>query len=114
MVTIVLIGNALIALICLGVAWQLWQLKKQLAAVADTLLDVEAAVHNTLYGAPKAIMSGQVGIRQLRQNYQGLKPQLQRARQAIALLSLGQTLWQRRSVLPLRSRNNRRSMRKLG
>jgi len=108
-VTFVLVGNVLIALVCLFVAWRLWQLKLKLVQVNETLLSVEQAVHNVLYGAPEAITKGQSGISQLRQQYQKLEVQLQRMQQAIALLGLGQTLWRQRDWRSQRSRSPRQA-----
>ncbi len=97
MLQAVVVTNFFLSLVCLFVAWKIWQLRRTLAQVADTLLSVERNTHNILYGAPKAISQGQVGTAQLRKHYQQLEPQLQRARQSLALLSLGLGLWQRRS-----------------
>lgn len=99
MLAVVLVSNVVIGLCCLFAAWQVWRLKQRLAQAADTLLAVERAVHRVLYSAPEAIQKGHLGIHQLRQRYRGLEPQFQRAQQALALISLGQTLWQRRFIL---------------
>lgn len=111
MVIVALIGNLLIGMVCLFVAWQLWQLKRRLATVADTLLSVERSVHNVLYDAPDYIYKGQTGINQLRQKYRQLEPQFQRAQQAIALLGVGQALW-RRSLPLVQSRSGKRTQSK--
>lgn len=108
MVTIVIAINLLIALLCLYVAWRIWKLRLILARVADTLLAAERSTHAVLYGAPKAITKGQKGVYQLRQRYQQLEPQLQKAQQALALLSFGQTLWQRSQRGQLRPLSKRK------
>ena len=99
MLTVVLIVNVLIALLCLYVAWQVWNLRRVLANVADTLISVERNTYAVLHGAPKAIITGQRGTRQLRKQYRQLQTQLQRAEQVLGLLSLGQTAWRRRSTV---------------
>lgn len=99
MLTVVLIVNALIALLCLYVAWQVWNLRRVLANVADTLISVERNTYAVLHGAPNAIIKGQRGTRQLRKQYRQLQTQLQRAEQVLGLLSLGQTAWRRRSTV---------------
>ena len=110
MLTVVLVCNVLLGLLCCYGAWQLWRLKRRLARAADTLLSFDRAVHRVLSRAPAAIDKGHAGIHQLREHYQGLEPQLQRAQQALALLSLGQTLWQQRAfVFAPRSRAARKA-----
>lgn len=93
---VVVVSNFFIGLLCLLAAWQLWRLKRRLAKAADTLLSFERSVHRVLERAPDAIYRRHSGIHQLRATYQGLEPQWQRAQKALALLSLGQSLWQRR------------------
>lgn len=99
MLTIVLIINAVMALLCLLVAWQVWKLRRILGQVADSLISVERSTHNVLYGAPSAIAKGQTGVHSLRGQLRQLEPQLQRVQQVLGLLSLGQTAWRRRSRL---------------
>ena len=101
----VLVCNVLIGLACLVTAWQLWRFKQRLAKAANTLSSFERSVYRVLHRAPDAIGRGHAGIHQLREQYQGLEPQLQRAQQALALLSLGQTLWQRRFLITSRARS---------
>ena len=81
------------------VAWQVWNLRRVLANVADTLISVERNTYAVLHGAPNAIIKGQRGTRQLRKQYRQLQTQLQRAEQVLGLLSLGQTAWRRRSTV---------------
>ncbi|MGI0490062.1 hypothetical protein ACN4EK_32085 [Pantanalinema rosaneae CENA516] len=107
MLIIVLVANLLIGLTCLFVAWQVWQLRRSLAQVTQTLLYVEEAVHGVLYGAPGAILIAKQGTYQLRKNYRQLEGQLQRMQKVMGLLSLGQFLWQRRGVRFRRSRSLR-------
>ncbi|MBW4581381.1 MAG: hypothetical protein KME42_17570 [Tildeniella nuda ZEHNDER 1965/U140] len=105
MLITVLVCNVSVGLLCLVAAWQLWRLKHRLARAANTLSSFERAVHRVLHRAPDTIARGHSGIDQLRAHYRSLEPQLQRAQQALALLSLGQTLWQRRFLLVQRSRS---------
>jgi hypothetical protein len=99
MLAVTLVCNVMIGLLCCYSAWRLWQLKCRLAKAADTLLACDRAVHRVLDRAPSAIDKGHAGIHQLRKRYQSLEPQLQRAQQALALLSLSQTLWRRRTLI---------------
>lgn len=92
MLVAVVVLNVLLALFCFYVAWQVWQLRRALAQAADALLAAEQSTHSVLYGAPKAILGGQLGTRQLRQQYQQLKPKYEQVRQALTLLALGSTI----------------------
>ncbi|PSB25905.1 hypothetical protein [Stenomitos frigidus] len=109
MLAVVLVCNVVLGLLCCYGAWQLWRFKRRLGRAADALLACDRAVHRVLDRAPDAIYKKHAGIHRLREQYQGLEPQLQRAQQALALLSLGQTLWQRRTFIVVpRSRSTRR------
>ncbi|HEY9749028.1 MAG TPA: hypothetical protein V6C63_10135 [Allocoleopsis sp.] len=103
MVATVVVINLLISIFCLYAAWQIWQLRRTLAQVANALTDYERNTHNVLYGAPPGILQGQKGVRQLRQQYQNLALQLQKVQQILGLVSLGQGVWRkqmRRSQRP--------------
>lgn len=102
-------SNVVLGLFCLLAAWHLWRLKQWLSRAADTLLAFERSAHRALNRAPAVIDKGHSGIHQLRANYQGLEPQWQRAQQALALLSLGQSLWQRRFIVAQRPRSPRKA-----
>lgn len=108
-IAVVLVVNLLIGLICLGVAWQLWQLKHQLAELSHTLLSVEQVIYDVLHPAPGYIRQGQTGVGQLRQKYQSLQPQLQRLEQGLALIGLGRLVWRRFSFLQQPKLTKRRS-----
>ena len=99
MITVVVCFNVLIALLCFYVAFKVWKFRQTLGKVADTLLSVERKAHSLLYGAPDAIIKGQLGANYLRSQYQQLEPQLQQVRQALAMLSLGNKVLRRRSAL---------------
>ncbi|MBD2102942.1 hypothetical protein [Leptolyngbya sp. FACHB-261] len=89
MLTIVLVLNALLTLICLLSAWQVWKLRRTLGKLADTLNNVERSTHGLLHGAPDAILKGQMGMVQLRERYAQLAPQLQQAQQALRVVGVG-------------------------
>ncbi|MBW4553897.1 MAG: hypothetical protein KME35_22745 [Aphanocapsa sp. GSE-SYN-MK-11-07L] len=99
MLTIVLIINAIISLLCILVAWRVCQLRWTLKRVADSILGAERATHRVLSGAPAAIANGQIGVSALRKNLKQLEPQLQRVQQVLGLLSLGQAAWQQKTQL---------------
>ncbi|MGK7875447.1 MAG: hypothetical protein AB4426_19740 [Xenococcaceae cyanobacterium] len=97
MVTFVVIFNLLIALVNLFIAWRIWKLRRVLANVADTLINVERSIHSVLAPAPEVIAKGQKGTNNLRERYQKLELQLQRLGQILTILSLGYKIWQRQS-----------------
>jgi cytochrome oxidase assembly protein ShyY1 len=91
MLTIVLVINVLLAVLCLGVAWQVWRLKQALGQVADTLIEVEQTTHPFLYGAPQSIADRYQRVEEVCDRIRQVEPKLRRARQAIRLVA-----WQRR------------------
>lgn len=95
MVTVVVGINIIISLMLLYVAWRVSLLKKQIALLSDRLLRYERCSHNLLHQAPENIYLGQQNIQNLRQSNQGLQIQIQRVRQIISLLLLGQRTWGR-------------------
>jgi hypothetical protein len=99
MLTIVLIINAIISLLCILVAWQVCQLRWTLKRADDAILRAERATHRVLSGAPAAIANRQIGVSGLRRNLKQLEPQLQRVQQVLGLLSLGQAAWQQKIKL---------------
>lgn len=92
MVIIVVMINLLLASYGFYLAWQIWQLRRALAQAADALIAAEQSTHNVLRNAPEAILRGELGARQLRQNYQDLQPKFKQAKQALTLLRLSQRL----------------------
>jgi hypothetical protein len=111
MVTVVIVLNCLIACVCLFAAWQMLKLRRKLAGIANMLIAAERSTHAVLSKAPNTVIKGQSGIYQLRQRYQQLEPQVQRLRQVMVLLRLGQTIWLWRS--PNRSRSFFQSRRRV-
>lgn len=102
MVTVVIVINVVLALLCLYTAWQVLKFRRVLAQVTATLSAAERSTHRTLYRAPEAILKGQAGTQYLRQQYRQLQMQLGLVQQILALLSLGQVAWRSRSQsLPL-------------
>lgn len=97
MLPLILILNLLLAIGCLYVVRWVWRLKKALAIAADALIVAEQTTYEVLHGTPEKIRRGQMGAAELKQRYQRLVPQLQRAQQALALLGLLRSFWWRRS-----------------
>jgi len=95
MVTIVVVINLALALMLVYVAWRVWQLRLQLAQVADILSTYERTIHAGLSEAPKAITTARLGIHRLRQG--SLPPDLEllQLQQILSLLGIGQQIWQR-------------------
>ena len=102
MVTIVVVLNVLISLVCLYVAWQVWNLRRTLVAVVDALTIAERNTYAVLHGAPNAIYKGQLGVHGMRERYQQLELQLQQVQQVLTVLGLLQSLLRPR----LRLRSN--------
>ncbi|HEY9632997.1 MAG TPA: hypothetical protein V6D14_06310 [Coleofasciculaceae cyanobacterium] len=103
MVQVVVILNVLISLLCLYVAWQVWNLRRTLAATTVAMTIVERNTYAVLHGAPQAISQGQVGVHGLRDRYQQLELQLQKLQQVLTFLALIQSIWRvglRRGVVP--------------
>lgn len=100
MLTVVVVLNVLISLLCLYVAWQVWNLRRALRATAAAVLLAERNTYNVLHGAPEAITQGQVGIGGARDSYQQLELQLQKVQQVLTLLSLVQKVWGLRTLSP--------------
>lgn len=98
MLTAVLIVNASMALFCFYVAWHLWRFQQILAQVARILFKVAQSTDRVMPMAPKAILSGQLGSRQLSDRYQLLEFYLQRIQKILALIYGGKRIWQRRRV----------------
>lgn len=97
MVLIVVVINTLVALLCVGVAWQLWQLRQVLRRVTNTLLSLERSTHAALNEAPEEIYKTQLSIYLLREEpqYRRLQSQIQQIQQVLKLLSWSQTAWRR-------------------
>lgn len=95
MFTTVLILNTLIAILCLYITWQLTKVQQVLAKVAHTLTAVERSTYNVLHPAPRNIIKGQTGTRQLRKKYQQLQYQQQKLQKILSLFNLTQSLWRR-------------------
>ena len=91
MITLVIVINIGIALLCAYVAWQVWQLRNTLAEVADAVLEWEHNTHVALDPAatPGANLQGQQGIAQTRPSYGQLQRQVQQLQRLMALLGGG-------------------------
>jgi len=95
MVILVVVINTLISLILLYTAWRVWQLKQQLAHIADKLTAYKSCTHTVLDQAPENIYLSQQNIYNLRQKNQALQTQIQQVQQILSLLLLGRQIWQR-------------------
>lgn len=95
MVTVVVIINITIALSLLYVARRIWRIWQRLRRLTNTIVAVERSTHAVLCVAPNAISRSQQGIQRLQQGNEPLQLQLQRVRQVVSLLVLGQQGWQR-------------------
>lgn len=93
MLNVVVVLNVLISLLCLYVAWQVWNLRRVLGATADAVLLAERNTYKVLHDAPENILQGQVGVGSARDSYQQLEVQLQKIQQVLTLLSLVQRVW---------------------
>lgn len=95
MVITIVIINVLIASILLYVARRIWLLRQRIQRINNTLIAVNRSAGAALAGTPNAIYQGQMGIYQLKQRNEPLQVQIQRVRQVLSLLSVGQQAWQR-------------------
>ncbi|BDI15837.1 hypothetical protein ANSO36C_16390 [Nostoc cf. commune SO-36] len=95
MVILVILVNTLISLMLFYVVWRVWQLKQQLAYIADKLTAYESCTRTALNKAPENIYLSQQNIYNLRQKNQALQMQIQQVRQIIGLLLLARQIWQR-------------------
>ena len=98
MLTAVLIINLLISLLCFYIAWKAWQVKQLLDRVERILTAMENNAHNFLSQAPDFLAKRENRTHKLRQQYRQLESQVQQLQQVLGLLTLGSTLWRRRSV----------------
>lgn len=95
MVTVVVVINIAIALFLLYLARRIWLIRQRLIRLTNTLIAAELTTHSVLSVAPDAISRGEQGIHRLRQGNEPLQLQLQRVRQVVSLLVLGQQGWRR-------------------
>ncbi len=95
MVETIIVINLLIASILLFVARRIWLLRPRLQRLNNTLTSVNRRTQAALAGTPNAIYKGQMGIYQLKQRNEPLQIKIQRVRQVLSLLSIGQQAWQR-------------------
>ncbi|WP_009633621.1 hypothetical protein [Synechocystis sp. PCC 7509] len=95
MVVTIVIINVLIALILLYIARRVWLLRQKLQRLNNKLIAINRSTGAALAGTPNAIYKGQMGIYQLKQRNEPLQIQIQRVRQVLSLLSIGQQAWQR-------------------
>jgi predicted PurR-regulated permease PerM len=95
MVIVVVIINTLISLILLYIARQVWQLKKRLVRITNSLTAAERFTHALLDKAPENISRRQQNIHNLRQGNQSIQVQIQQVRQIFSLLLLGQQIQRR-------------------
>lgn len=95
MIITVIVLNCIIALCGFYAAWQIWKLQHALAGATRALIQAEQSTYSVLHNAPELILKGQLGAYELRQRYQKLEPQFQKARQALALLATVQMIWRR-------------------
>lgn len=115
MITFIVGFNLVVSLVCLFIAWKLWQLRLTLARAAQTLSAVERQTHRVLSPAPRYIMIGERGTHHLRNQLQRLDGQLQQLQRLVGLLRFSLTFWQRREQItrltPGRRRAAKRSLR---
>lgn len=95
MVVTIVVINVLIASILLYVARRIWLLRQKLQRINNKLIAINRSAGAALSGTPNAIYKGQIGIYQLKQRNEPLQVQIQRVRQVLSLLSIGQQAWQR-------------------
>jgi len=95
MVTIVVIFNLIITAILLYVASRVWLIRQKLRRINNKLIAIERSTQLALSSIPSAIYQGQMNIYQLKQGNEPLQVQIQRIKQVLSLLVIGQQTWQR-------------------
>lgn len=79
--------NCCLALLCLGVAWRLWQLRQSLRQLCGMLGDVAHNTESALKGQRDALVAGQQSTMRLRWRYRRANRQLQQLQQVLRLAS---------------------------
>jgi hypothetical protein len=97
MVTIVVVLNFAIALICLAMAWQMGKVRSQLAGANKALITAERNTHNVLHPAPQNILKGQQGANWLITQYQQRPAIFQVIERISIVLTIAQKIRQRQS-----------------
>jgi hypothetical protein len=103
MVTVIIILNILVALLCLYLACWFWQLRQTLLSVTIALIQAEQSCHYTLRGAPRYILMGQEGTQWFRHQCLKLEQQIHEVNRLLALINLGWGLWGRWTKVKPRS-----------
>ncbi len=99
MVIVVIVINLALALMLMYGAWSVWQLRSQLAQLADALSNYEQSILAGLSGTPEAIYTIQISIHQLGQGSLPLDLKLLRIQQVLTLLGVGKQIWQRSRLI---------------
>jgi hypothetical protein len=87
-IVFVIICNLLITAIAFYLVRTIWQLRRTLAGITQTLSELEGSVYNILHPAPKAIITGKTSIHNLKAVYQSKQVQMQQIRQILTLTAL--------------------------
>ncbi|MEM7554713.1 MAG: hypothetical protein AAF378_11520 [Cyanobacteria bacterium P01_A01_bin.84] len=95
MVAIVVTFNISISLFLLGIAWKVWQFKKQLAKATEALGMAEYTTYNFLSQAPILIGGNQQQMKKLQQRNKALYLRTQYLQQIISLAFLARKVWNR-------------------
>ncbi|HEY9668935.1 MAG TPA: hypothetical protein V6C91_19150 [Coleofasciculaceae cyanobacterium] len=109
MLVIVVVFNVLLSLLCLYVAWQIWNIRRALAVTAELVSLFERNTYNVLHGAPEGISQGQLGVKGLRGSYQNLETQVQQLQRVLLLLGLIQRILPTTLAASTRLRRRNRS-----
>jgi hypothetical protein len=94
MVTMVITLNIALAILCLGIAWKLHQIKHSLRRATRWLIIAEHSTDQFLYEAPYSILLGQSGIKYGREKMDDLNALPQQIIRLLAFLKLFQQVRQ--------------------
>lgn len=90
--------NLVVGCLSLWIAWQLWRYTILLGRMADTLLRIEATVHQVLRPAPAVVLRTQLGIAQIRQRYGHTTNHWLQVQQLLGLVRFVLSMWQQPMV----------------
>lgn len=104
MQNIVIIFNAILAICCLWLTWQIWALKNTFKRWAQALALADITAHSLLNNAPDLILQGQMSLQDFNQQLNHLQPQINQAYSL--LLTVKQLRWVGKQVHRYRIRQH--------
>jgi len=97
MITVVIVTNCFISLVCLYLTWRAQRLRKSLVQLTTLLLMLEQSTHNLLHGVPSLIKQGTEDVYWFRQQYDQLQAKVHDLQRVMMLLQMVQLVWRANS-----------------